>query len=40
MTQPNLHSSAYVVLRIISGKDYGEYEYDAWQNWLSEQAKV
>lgn len=39
MIQPNLHSAAYVVSQRISGKTYGEHDYELWQNWFLEQAK-
>ena len=37
MKQPNLHNSAYVILQQISGKSYGERDYDTWQSWFNQQ---
>jgi hypothetical protein len=35
LQQPNLHDMAYVLLKQISGKEYGERDYAAWENWLN-----
>ncbi len=35
MFQPNLHGNSYAVLTRISGQEYGERDYKAWQDWLS-----
>jgi hypothetical protein len=35
LLQPNLHDNAYNVLRIISHKQYGSTDYQAWQNWAA-----
>jgi hypothetical protein len=35
MSQPNLHGNSYAVLTRISGQEYGERDYKAWQDWLS-----
>jgi hypothetical protein len=32
--QPNNHDFAYDILKTISGEDFGERSYDAWQSWL------
>lgn len=34
LSQPNLHNLAYETLKKISGKKYGEYDYQSWDNWL------
>jgi hypothetical protein len=34
LKQPNNHELAYLILKKISGKDYGEYDISAWRNWL------
>ncbi len=39
MLQPNLHGGAYMVLKKISGKEYGERDYKAWQDWLDQASK-
>ncbi len=35
LVQPNNHDYAYLILKKISGKDFGERNYDAWHKWLS-----
>ncbi|KTC64809.1 Uncharacterised protein (plasmid) [Legionella adelaidensis] len=34
LKQINNHNPAYMVLRQLSGKEYGEYDLAAWENWL------
>lgn len=34
MSQRNVHGLAYSILKIISGKNYGERDYQAWDLWL------
>lgn len=36
LRQPNNHNLAYMILKKISGKDFGEYNISAWRNWLSQ----
>ena len=38
LKQPNNHDPAYVVLKNISGRAYGERDYAAWEKWLAEAA--
>lgn len=33
LQQPNNHDFAYLILRSLSDKDYGERNYAAWENW-------
>jgi hypothetical protein len=35
LQQPNNHDFAYMILRIVSGKDYGERDYAAWDRWYA-----
>lgn len=35
LKQPNNHDIAYALLKNISGKDYGEYDYKAWNQWAN-----
>ena len=35
LKQPNNHDFAYLILKRISGKKYGENNIDAWEKWLS-----
>lgn len=35
LKQPNNHDLAYIILKNISGKDFGEYNIAAWKQWLS-----
>ena len=35
LKQPNNHEMAYMVLKEISGKDFGEHNVKAWEQWLS-----
>ncbi|RUQ81713.1 HEAT repeat domain-containing protein [Legionella septentrionalis] len=35
MKQPNNHEWAYLILKRISGKNYGEYDIPAWKKWFS-----
>lgn len=37
MKQPNLHSFAYSILKLISGKNFNEHDYAAWERWLEEE---
>lgn len=39
LQQPNNHDLAYIVLKKISGKDFGEYNIPAWRNWISQAKK-
>ncbi len=34
LIQPDLHDTAYHILEIISGQNYGERDYAAWSKWL------
>jgi hypothetical protein len=34
MSQPNVHDFAYQILLTLSGKKFGERDYQAWQQWL------
>ena len=35
LKQPNNHDMAYVLLKKISGKNYGEHDIKSWQKWLA-----
>lgn len=35
--QPNVHELSYYILKTISGKNYGEHDYIAWENWVKTQ---
>ncbi len=35
LKQPNNHDYAYLILKKISGKTYGEYDIEAWDKWLT-----
>jgi hypothetical protein len=37
LLQPNNHDFAYAILKKISGKDFGERNYEAWDKWLRDQ---
>jgi hypothetical protein len=39
LLQPNNHDFAYAILKKISGKDFGERNYEAWGRWLHSQTK-
>ncbi|WP_019217962.1 hypothetical protein [Legionella tunisiensis] len=39
LKQPNNHEIAYIILKKISGKNFGENNIDAWKKWL-ESAQV
>ena len=39
LLQPNNHDYAYGILKKISGKDFGERNYEAWGQWLDSQTK-
>jgi hypothetical protein len=32
--QPNNHDFAYSILKKVSGKNYGERDYKAWEQWI------
>ncbi len=34
LKQPNNHDAAYTILKQISGKDFGERNYNAWEQWF------
>lgn len=36
LSQPNNHDHAYIILRTISGKEFGDRDYEAWEKWLKE----
>jgi hypothetical protein len=36
LSQPNNHDHAYIVLRKISGKEFGDRDYETWEKWLRE----
>ena len=36
LSQPNNHDHAYIILRTISGKEFGDRDYEAWEKWLRE----
>lgn len=40
LKQLNNHEDAYLLLKNISGKNYSEYDLNAWKNWLSSVQKV
>ena len=35
LQQPNNHDPAYEILQTISGKKFGDRDYQAWENWLA-----
>lgn len=35
LEQPNNHDFSFLILKKMSGKQYGERDYDAWEKWLS-----
>lgn len=37
LQQPNNHDPAYAIFKNISGQNFGERDYDAWEKWLQEQ---
>jgi hypothetical protein len=39
LLQPNNHDFAYAILKKISGKDFGERNYEAWGQWFHSQTK-
>lgn len=39
LKQPNNHNWVYLLLKKISGKNYGEYNINAWGKWFSMVAK-
>jgi hypothetical protein len=34
LKQPNNHDPAYLILKNVSGQNFGERDYHAWENWL------
>ena len=38
--QPNNHDPAFSILKKISGKNFGERDYRAWEKWLSSQTAI
>lgn len=40
LKQPNNHDMAYLILKKISGKDFGEHNIVAWEKWLASQNKL
>lgn len=34
LEQPNNHDPAFLILKNLSGENYGERDYDAWEGWL------
>lgn len=34
LKQPNNHEPAYTILKNVSGQNFGERDYQAWENWL------
>ena len=36
LKQPNNHDPAYIILKKISGKNYGERDYQSWENWAKQ----
>jgi HEAT repeat protein len=39
LKQPNNHESAWAILKELSGKDFDEYNYGVWSNWVNEHIK-
>lgn len=39
LTQPNNHDFAYQILRTVSGKDFDERDYAAWERWVEEASR-
>lgn len=39
LEQPNNHDFAYKILKTVSGKDFGERDYAAWETWLAEKRR-
>lgn len=37
LEQPNNHEPAYTILKNISGKNFGDRDYEAWEKWLEKQ---
>lgn len=37
LKQPNNHDLAYSILKNLSGKTFGEHDYEAWENWLNQE---
>ena len=40
LKQPNNHDISYQLLKKISGKDFGEYNSNAWEKWIMEKQNV
>jgi hypothetical protein len=40
LQQPNNHDLAYSVLKTLSGRNFGEHDYSAWEKWLADQNPV
>ncbi len=40
LEQPNNHDFAYMIFRALSGKEYGERDYAAWEEWYRSQQKL
>lgn len=40
LLQPNNHDVAYAILKKISGKDFGELNYKAWEEWLTKKTTL
>lgn len=39
LQQPNNHDFAYQILKTVSGRDFGERDYPAWEKWLKEEKR-
>lgn len=37
LKQPNNHDPAYIILKNLSGNDFGKHDYQAWENWLNQE---
>ena len=40
LQQPNNHDFAYMILKKLSGKEYGERDYDSWRSWAHSLRKL
>ncbi len=40
LSQPNIHEFSYIILKLISGKDFGEHNYQAWKRWLQNNKNI
>jgi hypothetical protein len=36
LEQPNNHDPAYRILRTVSGENFGERDYAAWERWAAQ----